>query len=166
MAWRLSTGLRNKILGAAEGQGSLKQILANGQIRIYTGTQPASADAGETGTLLCTITLASGAMTSGVATNGINLGNAADGTVGKAAGEVWSGVNGGAGGTGYTGTQTAGWFRWYPNAFTDNIGGGAAKICIDGNCATSGGQMNLSSTSLAADVTTTVDSVAITMPAS
>lgn len=158
MAWRLSTGLRNKILGAASGQGSLQEILANGQIRIYTGTQPANADTAETGTLLCTITLASGDMTSGVATNGINLGNAADGTVGKADGEVWSGVNAASG--------TAGWFRWYPNAFADNIGGGAAKICIDGNCATSGGQMNLSSTSLTAAVTTTVDNVAITMPAS
>ena len=158
MAWRLSTGLRNKILGAESGQGSLQQIFANGQIRIYTGTQPTNADTAETGALLCTITLASGAMTSGTATNGINLGNAADGTVGKADGEVWSGVNAVSG--------TAGWFRWYPNAFTDNIGGGAAKICIDGNCATSGGQMNLSSTSLTAAVTTTVDNVAITMPAS
>ena len=158
MAWRLSTGLRNKLLGAESGEGSLKQIFANGQIRIYTGTQPASADAGETGTLLCTITLASGEMTSGTATNGINLGNADGGAIGKATGEVWSGVNAASG--------TAGWFRWYPNAFTDNIGGGAAKICIDGNCATSGGQMNLSSTSLTSGVTTTVDNVAITMPAS
>ena len=158
MAWRLSTGLRNKLLGAESGQGSLQEILANGQIRIYVGTQPTSADIAESHTLLCTITLASGEMTSGDATNGINLGNATDGTIGKATGEVWSGVNENSG--------MAGWFRWYPNAFADNIGGGADKICIDGNCATSGGQMNLSSTSLAADVTTTVDSVAITMPAS
>jgi hypothetical protein len=158
MAWRLSTGLRNKILGAAAGQGSLQEIFANGQIRIYTGTQPTNADTAETGSLLCTITLASGAMDSGVSTNGINLGNAADGTVGKASGEVWSGVNGASG--------TAGWFRWYPNDFDDHTGGGATKICLDGNCATSGGQMNLSSTALTSGITTTVDNVAITMPAS
>ena len=148
--------MRNALLDT----GSLKGILANGQIRIYTGTQPANADAGETGTLLCTITLASGEMTSGTETNGINLGNADGGTVGKADGEVWSGVNSDGG--------TAGWFRWYPNDFGDHTGAatGGDKVRIDGNCATSGGQMNLSSTSLTADVTTTVDNVVITMPAS
>ena len=156
MAWRLSTGMRNALLDT----GSLKGILADGQIRIYTGTQPANADAGETGTLLCTITLASGEMTSGVETNGINLGTAADGSVGKADGEVWSGVNSDGG--------TAGWFRWYPNDFGDHTGAatGGDKIRIDGNCATSGGQMNLSSTSLTNGVTTTIDNVVITMPAS
>lgn len=159
MAWRLSTGLRNKLLGAASGQGSLQQILANGQIRIYTGPQPASADAAETGSLLCTITLGSGAMTSGNATNGINLGNAADGIIGKAAGEVWSGVNSAQG--------TAGWFRWYPNDFDGQMGAatGGDKTRIDGSCASSGAQMNLSSTSLVNGITTTVDNVALTMPA-
>ena len=158
MAWRLSTGLRNKILGAESGQGSLKQIFANGQIRIYTGTQPANADTAETGSLLCTITLASGAMTSGTATNGINLGNAADGTIGKADGEVWSGVNAASG--------TAGWFRWYPNAFDANTGGGTTKICLDGNCGVGTGDMRLFSTNLAAGVTTTADNVALSLPAS
>ena len=159
MSWRLSAGLRNKLLGAASGQGSLKQILANGQIRIYTGSQPATAEEAETGSLLCTITLASAEMTSGTATNGINLGNADNGTVGKAA-EVWSGVN--------AATGTAGWFRWYPNDFDAQMGAATAgnKIRIDGRCGTAASQMNLSSTSLVSGVTTTVDSVALTLPAS
>lgn len=160
MAWRLSKGLRNKLLGLTSGDGSLKTILANGQIRIFTGSQPASADEGETGTHLCTITLSSGAMTSGVATNGINLGDASNGAIGKADGEIWSGEN--------IATGTAGWFRWYPNDFDNHIGENSdgSKARIDGNCSTSNAQMNLSSTGLVSGVSTTVDSVTITMPAS
>lgn len=156
MAWRLSTGLRNALLDT----NSLAGILADGQIRIFTGSQPSSADEGETGTHLCTITLSSGSMTSGEADNGLELGTAADGTIGKADGEVWSGENIAGG--------TAGWFRWYPNDFDDHQGAasGGDKIRIDGNCSTSGAQMNLSSTSLTSGVTTTVDNVELTMPAS
>ena len=39
MAWRMSTGLKNAILST----GGLKQALANGQIRIFSGSQPDSA---------------------------------------------------------------------------------------------------------------------------
>ena len=160
MAWRLSTGLRNALLGLASGDGSLKTILANGQIRIFTGTQPASADDAETGALLCTITLASGAMESGVATNGINLGVAVAGVIGKAAGEVWSGVNNASG--------TAGWFRYYPNAFDNHKGAasGGNKIRLDGRVATSGAEMTLTSTALIVDVTSTATTVELTLPAS
>lgn len=160
MAWRLSTGLRNKLLGAAAGQGSLKEIFANGQIRIYSGSQPFSGDDAETGSLLCTITLASGAMTSGVGTNGINFGNAVDGVIGKADGEVWSGAN--------SETGTAGWFRIYPNDFDANMGTatGGDKIRLDGRVSTSGAEMRLSNTSLVSGVTTTIDNVAISLPAS
>lgn len=158
MAWRLSTGLRNKMLGAESGEGSLREILANGQIRIYTGQQPGTADLGETGTLIATITLASGAMTSGVSTNGINIGYAADATIGKASGEVWSGVTVAEGIPGY--------FRWYPNNFDSHTGTATAgnKIRLDGACATSGAQMDISTASRAIGATITVDNVNLTLP--
>ena len=59
MALRLSKGLRNFLL---EG-GSLKRALANGAIEIYSGSQPTTADDAVAGSLLATITLASGTRT-------------------------------------------------------------------------------------------------------
>ncbi|MGZ8317510.1 MAG: hypothetical protein ACXWVD_00275 [Telluria sp.] len=66
MTLRLSTALRNLMLGG----GSLKDSLQGGKIKIYSGTQPATADAAPTGTLLCTITDASGAHTQEVRATG------------------------------------------------------------------------------------------------
>lgn len=62
MTLRLSTALRNY----ANQKGSVKRALQNGKIMIYSGTQPASADAAPTGTLLCTITDTGGAHTAEV----------------------------------------------------------------------------------------------------
>ncbi|WP_027389232.1 hypothetical protein [Chrysiogenes arsenatis] len=149
--WRLSTGLRNAML---EDKG-FKEAFANGVIRIFTGTQPANADAGETGTLLCQISLASGAFIAGAPENGINFGTAANGTIGKAEGEVWSGVN--------METGTAGWFRFYANPLVTGVS--ATAIRIDGVCATSGGEMQMTNVSLVSGTTTTVDVANITLPA-
>jgi phage tail sheath gpL-like len=62
MALRLSTGLRNRLMNGR----SLRKCLCDGIIRIYSGSQPASADDAATGTLLVSITLGSGAFTEGV----------------------------------------------------------------------------------------------------
>lgn len=59
MTLRISTGMRNHLLSG----GCLKDALNNGRIEIYSGTQPANADTAVTGTLLVTITSASGAFT-------------------------------------------------------------------------------------------------------
>lgn len=59
MTLRLSTGLRNLLTGGA-GFG---QIFNRGRIEIYTGSQPANADAMVTGTLLGTVSASSGAVT-------------------------------------------------------------------------------------------------------
>lgn len=66
MALRYSKGLRNFL---NEG-GSVKQALANGKLKIYTGTQPTAADDAVAGTLLATITLSSGAHTAEVSATG------------------------------------------------------------------------------------------------
>jgi hypothetical protein len=66
MTLRLSTAARDYINSA----GSLKGAFQNGQIQIYTGTQPGTADAAPTGTLLCTITANSGAHTAEVLATG------------------------------------------------------------------------------------------------
>lgn len=59
MTVRFSTGLRN---GLASGLG-FAALFNRGSLNVYSGTQPTSADAAVTGTLLGTVTLNSGALT-------------------------------------------------------------------------------------------------------
>lgn len=66
MTLRYSTGLRNFLAKF----GSLADALQNGQIEIYTGAQPSSADAAPTGTKLCTVTASSLARTAEVRASG------------------------------------------------------------------------------------------------
>lgn len=142
------------IIAAASG-GSVAGIFKNGVIRIYSGAQPANADAAETGTLLCEISANSGVFTPGQPDNGITFGQVAGGVLQKAVGEIWSGLN--------VADGTAGWFRIYANSRV--LGASTSAVRLDGACATSGAQMNMSSTSLTSGITTTVDGVELTMPA-
>lgn len=148
------------ILASAQG-GSYRGIFRNGMIKIFTGSQPASADDAEPGGELCQITLASGTFVPGAPENGINMGQVTDASLGKETDvtdvdEVWSGMNSASG--------TAGWFRFYDNAAIE--GASTTAIRLDGACATSGAQMNLTNTALVNGVTTTIDQVALTLPAS
>lgn len=138
--------------------GSLKDIFKDGVLKIYSGSQPSTADTAYSGTLLCTITVGSGAFTAGVVTNGLEFGAAASGAISKSTSETWSGTN--------AATGTAGWFRLYANA-TDAGGADTTYIYprIDGAIATSGSQLNLSSTSLTSGATLTIDTFTITFPA-
>lgn len=78
MTQRMSTGLTNFLAK----YGSFDDALQNGAIDIYTGVQPASADAAPTGTLLCTITDNSGAQTQEVQSTGtVTLTGGASGSV-------------------------------------------------------------------------------------
>jgi len=78
MAIRLSSGLRNALLEGVD----FKHAFAGGAILIYTGTQPTSADDAVAGTLLATITLASGARTNEVQSRGtVTLTGGASGSV-------------------------------------------------------------------------------------
>lgn len=78
MALRLSTGLRNFCLAG----GSVKDALQGGKLLIYSGAQPATADTAPSGTLLCTITAASGAHTAEVlATGTVTLNTGAAGSI-------------------------------------------------------------------------------------
>lgn len=156
MPLRLSTGLRTALLGVESGDnGSFKDIFADGVLEIYSGSQPADADSAEAGTKLVRITVASGAFTPESATNGLEFGDASAGVIAKASGEVWSGVG--------LVTGTAGWFRFYDNDYDD--GADAAAIRFDGAVATSGAQLNLSSTTITLSATLTIDAFTITLPA-
>jgi len=138
------------ILGSARG-GSLVDQFRNMTMKIFTGSQPATADDAESGSELIQITESSGAFTGGSSDNGINFGQVADAELHTADGEVWSGKA--------TATGTAGWFRIYDNAAI----GGADDQVIDGAIATSGSQMNMANTAITTDGTTTIDEVNIPM---
>jgi len=138
------------ILGSARG-GALIDQFRNMTMKIFTGSQPTSADDAESGSELIQITESSGAFTGGSATNGINFGQVADAELHAASGEVWSGVA--------TATGTAGWFRIYDNT----AAGGADDQVIDGAIATSGSQMNMTNTAITSGGTTTIDEVNIPM---
>jgi len=118
MTLRISTGLRNALLGTA----SFKDAMEDGIIDIYSGSQPADADTAESGTQLVRITVSSGAFTSGVATNGLEFGTASGGSIAKASAETWSGVG--------LATGTAGWFRFYANTVV--TGGSTTAVRFDG----------------------------------
>ena len=143
------------IIAAGSNGGSLDEQLRNGVIEVYTGTQPATADLAETGTKLLRVTVASGAFVAGAATNGLNLGDAAAGITSKEAGEVWSGVGLAAG--------TAGWFRYYSNAYV--TGASESAVRFDGICGVGTGELRMSSLTVAVGATTTIDTGTVTQPA-
>lgn len=147
---RFSTGLRTNLAGAL----GFAATFANGVIEIYTGTQPATADAAVTGTLLGTMTLSSLPFTPGVATNGLTFAAAAAGAVAKSG--VWSFVGIAAG--------TAGWFRLKANA----VDAGTLSTVLprmDGSCATSGADMSISNITVAVGAPNTCDTFVYTQPA-
>lgn len=147
-------------LATARG-GSFSDLFRNGVLRIFSGGQPTSADDIETGTELVEVINGGGAkgtFTSGNPAYGLNFGTASAGVLGKAAGESWSGEAGA--------TNTAGYFRMYPNDVDNHDGAdvGETAIRFDGAVNTSGAQLNMSNTSITSGGTTTIDSVAVTIP--
>lgn len=135
--------------------GSLADIFRCGVIDIYSGSQPASADAAETGTKLLRFSLASGAVVAGVGTNGLLFeDSASDGEIEKSTAQVWSGVGLAAG--------TAGWARLYDNSITT---GASTTACrIDMNCSTSAYPMKMSTLSVAVGATVTCDAFKVILP--
>lgn len=135
--------------------GAFRDIFKNAVLEIYSGTQPANADAAETGTKLLRITVGSGAFVAGAPGNGLQFGAPSAGVIAKNS-DVWSGVG--------LADGTAGWWRLYDNAY--NTGSSSTAIRMDGNCATSGGDLNMASLAVTTSATTTIDSFSITQPAS
>lgn len=154
MAMKLSTGLRNALLGT----GSFSSVMANCVIYIYSGTQPSDPDAAASGTLLMMVTVGGGSFSHGTTTNGLNWATPSAGVITKAT-ETWSG-------TGLV-TGTAGWFRCCANG-TDSEPSDADTVrkSFDGSCSTSGAQMNMTSTTITSGATITFDTGVFTLPAS
>ncbi len=127
---------------------SLQEIFHKGFIKLYSGSQPATANDAPTGTLLCTV------YSDGSAA-GLSFGDASSGVLAKTVGETWSGTA--------VGTGTAGWFRLV--APSDTAASSTTEERLDGAVATSGAQLNMSSTSIVTSAVQTISTFSITMPA-
>lgn len=147
MTIKSSQGIRNKILDT----GSLKSRLALGFIKIYSGTEPTTADAAVTGVLLSTISV-SGAGT------GLSLDTAASaGVLAKLTGQAWSGA--------IVATGTAGYYRF--SAAGDTGVSSATEERIQGSVGLAGADLNLSSVALVTNAAVTaqvIDYYVITLP--
>lgn len=135
MATRLPTAIRNAVANVIVD--ALDAGTGPGTIKIYTGSQPASANNAATGTLLGTLTLSDPA-----------FGDAANGSA--AAGAI-------TGDTSADATGTAGWFR-----AADSDG----TTVIDGSVSATGGggDLQLDSVSIIAGGTINVTGWTVTAP--
>ena len=137
--------------------GSLKDVFHDGVLQIYSGSAPALADTAVSGTLICTITVSSGAWVAGAFDNGLEFGAAASGVIAKSATETWSGVGIGGGGT-------AGYFRLLGNV--SDVGALSTVFPrIQGTIGTSGADLNMTSTTITVGATYTIDTFQLTLPA-
>lgn len=133
MATRLPTGVRNAMVDAAvdladAGAGA-------GEVRVYTGTQPASANNAASGTLLVTFTLSDPAF--GAAASGSASGASMPKSATAAA------------------TGTAGWAR-----VVDSNG----NAVYDGSVATSGGDFTIDNTSITSGQTVNLTALSFSQP--
>ena len=150
MAVRISTGCANALAGnSSTGDASLRDIFEAGVIAVYTGSQPANADAAESGTLLGYITVASGAFTPGNPTNGLVWDSAVAGVCPKPSATEWS-ITPIADGT-------AGWARLYDNARTTGASTTAKRI--DFTCGIGSGELRWTTTTFTTGVKFTLDSL-------
>jgi len=131
-----------------------------GVLEIWSGSQPASAEDAESGSVLVRITDASATYTeTGAGTNGLTFASGTGGAISKTAAQVWSGAA--------SATGTAGWFRFYAKAYDVGVDSGDESfVRMDGQVGTSGAQLNLHSLSIVSGATTTIDQFTLTDPES
>lgn len=153
-----STKLKNQLLTSIAAGPSLPAAtaaLGSGIIRIKTGSQPANADAAETGATIGIVTVAAGAFTPGVTTNGLTFATAINATLTKTLAQLWQF-------TGLSPGGTCGWFRFVGNAADDGSADtGFIYPRLDGRIALSGGEMTPSSMIVAVGAIVSIDAFSI-----
>lgn len=127
----------------------LVEVFKDCFLNIYTGAQPASADAAPTGTKLVTIY-------SDGAAAGLEFDEAVAGVMAKKATETWSGPG--------LANGTAGWFRLYLPGDAEGLS--TTEIRLDGACGISGAQLNMSSLSITQGAVQTINTFSLTQPQS
>ena len=145
MGMKVSTGLAKGMLDT----GSFRSMMAGMRLKIYAGTEPASADADlGSATLLLTIS-----------TNGAGGAlqwetNAVGNVLQKASADTWSGQA--------VATGIASFCRFQLDS--DTGAGSSTEVRLQGDVGIAGRFVNLSSVSLTAGATQTLDSFSIVQP--
>lgn len=147
MSTKLSTGLRNHILAT----GSLKNALDGGVLRVYAGTEPATADAAiDAVTLLVTISNNGGG-------TGINFdATPANGVISKNPGETWKGT--------IVTSGTAAFFRF--SSLNDNGSSSTNEKRVQGTVGTIMADLLVSNATFTQGNERVIDAFAIGIPAS
>lgn len=147
MTIKASTGLRNKLLDT----NPFKTIFNLGFLNIYSGPEPATADAaliGGTHTLLC-------AISNNNTVTGITFAaTASAGAITKNLSETWSKAAVASG--------TASFFRLV--APGDTGASSTTEPRLQGSVGTSGADLNLTTVTLTSSTVYTVDSFSVTLP--
>lgn len=163
VALKINRNPKNKFVVATSSVGVLTLTALPG---FGTLLNSAALTCGAT-TMVATVTSTSFGSGTGGSVAGVNGANglkmdysAAAGVMVKDATQTWSGVGVGAG------TQTAGYFR-YKGSVVDAgaLDSSAVFLRMDGDIATSGAAMNMTSTSIANGATQTVSTFSFTVPA-
>lgn len=142
------------VLAWAKG-GSLKDVMKDGKILIYSGSQGDPDDA-PVGTLLITITASGGVFAHGAFANGLEFeDDPTAGVIEKSASETWQGTAVASG--------TAGWFLFVANP-TDALADSTTLPRISGSIGVSGADLNIGNTSIVSGRTYTIDEFTLTLP--
>lgn len=145
MGMKISTGLAKAMLDT----GSVRANLTGMKLKIYAGTEPATADSSiGSATLLTTISDAGGA--GALEFELTAVGNVIE----KSSSQVWSGTNVASG--------TATFCRFELDA--DTGGASSSEIRVQGDVGVAGRFLNLSSVALTSAAVQVVDYLSITMP--
>lgn len=145
MTFKVSTGLRDHMLAV----GSFKDAMDLGFLKIYSGSEPASADAAlGSAVLLCTISVSGGG-------TGLTFeAAAASGVLAKAVAETWQGsivVSG-----------TASFFRFVTPSDTGVLS--TSQKRVQGSIATVAGDLNLSNVVLTNPAVQTINHFNVALP--
>ena len=145
MGMKISTALAKAMLDT----GSFKANLSGMKLKIYSGTEPSTADSSlGSAVLLCTISDAGGAGALSFETNAV--GNVLE----KLASQTWSGTNAASG--------TASFCRLV--LASDTGAASSSEVRVQGDVGVAGRFLNLSNVVLTAAAVQTVDYLSITMP--
>lgn len=145
MAFKFSTGLRNDMMGTS----GFKAQMDSCRVRIYAGTEPATADADLGGaTLLCELT------SGGDGSTNLTFGTPSGATISKNSGETWSGTP--------VATGVATFFRVIKTADTGTAS--TTDDRVQGGVGTLGADMNLSSTTFTSGVPFTLNYFSVNLP--
>lgn len=143
--FKVSTGLRDYMLGT----GSFKAAMDLGFLKIYQGTEPASADASiGAAILLATISVSGGG-------TGLTFSpTPASGVIGKASGEAWQGT--------IVLSGTAQFFRFVAPGDTGVLS--TTEKRVQGTIAVLGGDLNLSNVVLTNPAIQTINHFNVALP--